>query len=153
MSGAEIAIALAAASAVVSAAGAIQQGQASRKMANYQATVAENNAIAARQEAEFQERQHREKARQALSAHRARAAKGGALPEEGSPLLFGVDTSEASEIDALNIRRRGELQATELRSRAALTRYEGRMAQRSAYLRAGSSLLDGMSRAAGSMKS
>lgn len=141
MSGAEIAIALAAASTVVSAAGAVQQGQASRKIANYQAAVAENNAVAARQEAELQERQHREKARQALSAQRARAAKGGALAEEGSPLLFNLDASEGSEIDALNIRRHGEMQATELRSRAALSRYEGRMAQRSAYVKAGSSLL------------
>lgn len=153
MSGAEIAIALAAASAVVTAAGAIQQGEASRKMANYQAAIAENNAVAARQEAEFQERQHREKARQILSAQRARAAKGGVLTEEGSPLLFNVDTSEGSEIDALNIRRRGEMQATDLRSRAALSRYEGRVAQRSAYFKAGSTLLDGMSKVAGSMKS
>lgn len=148
MSGAEIAIALAAASAVVTAAGAIQQGEASRKMANYQAAVAENNAIAARQEAEFQERQHREKARQILSAQRARAAKGGVLTEEGSPLLFNVDTSEGSEIDALNIRRRGEMQATDLRSRVALSRYEDRVAQRSANFKAGSTLLNGMSQVA-----
>lgn len=135
----------AAASAAVSAVGAIQQGDASRKTASYQAALAENNAIAARQQAEIEERQLRDKSRQLMSAQRARAAKGGVLPEEGSPLLFSIGTGEDAEIDALNIRRHGEMQASQARSQAALTRYQGRLAQRQSYFQAGSTLLTGVS--------
>lgn len=147
MSGVEIAAALAMASAVVSAAGSIQQGKASRRMADYQAAVAENNAIAARQEAERAERELREKSRRQLSANRARFAKGGVLPEEGSPLLFNIETGEGGEIDALNLRREGEMRATGFQSEAALGRYSGRVAQQQSRIKATSSLLDGMSAA------
>jgi hypothetical protein len=147
MSGAEIAVALAAASAAVTAAGAIQQGEASRKMANYQAALAESNAVAARQQAELDERRHREKARQLRSAHRARFAKGGVLPEEGSPLLFDVELGEGTEIDALNIRRAGERDAASYRARADLSLYEGRVAQQRGYLSATGTLLQAPSQA------
>jgi hypothetical protein len=60
--------------------------------------------------------------------------------------LFDVDLGEGTEIDALNIRRAGERDAANYRARADLGRYEGRVAQRAAYLKAGSSLLDGLSR-------
>ncbi len=137
----DAATALAALAAVVSAAGAVQQGETARKSAEYQAAIAENNALAARQQAEHDERQHREKARQVLSAQRAKAAKGGVLTEQGSPLFVSTDTGESAEIDALNIRRGGQLRATDYQSQAALGRFQGQATQQQSYLQAGSSLL------------
>lgn len=127
-------------SAVITAVSAIQQGEAAEDAAEHQARVAENNAIAARQQAEFDERQQREKARLALSAQRARAAKSGVLTE-GSPLFLNGATSEEAEIGALNIRRGGQLRANDYGAQAALGRFKGASAAQAGYMQAGSSLL------------
>jgi hypothetical protein len=137
------------ASAVISAASAMQQGKAARQQAEYQAALAENNAIASRQQAGFDEKQHREKARLALSSQRARAAKSGVL-SEGSPLFFNIDTGEQAEIGALNIRRQGEMRAQGFQSEAALGLFKGKVAQQQGYMSAGKSLLDGVSKVSGS---
>jgi hypothetical protein len=134
------------ASAVISAAAAAQQGQTARKQAEYQAALAENNAIASRQQAEFDERQHREKARLTLSSQRARSAKSGVLASEGSPLFLNIDTGQDAEIGALNIRRQGEMRAQGFQSEAALGLFKGKAAQQQGYLSAGKSLLDGVSK-------
>lgn len=135
---------LAAASTAVSVAGAIQQGQAARKSAEYQAQVAENNAIAARQQADYDERQQRRKTAQRLSTLRAAAANAGVLPEEGSPLFVDQDTSLYGEMDALNLRRGGTIAERRARSEAELTRMKGRQAQTGSYYKAGASLLKGL---------
>lgn len=142
----EVATALAIASAAITAVSAIQQGEAAQDAAEYQARVAENNAIAARQQAEFDERQHREKARLLLSSQRARAAKSGVQAGEGSPLFQHGRTSEEAEIGSLNIRRGGALRAGDYQSQAALGRFKGQSAAQAGYMSAGSSLLSGMSK-------
>jgi len=146
--GAVVAAIATAASAALSAAGAIQQGEASRKAADHQAAVAENNALAARQQAEADERQQRATTRRRAAAQRTRAATSGVLPDEAAPLFVNLDASEQAEIEALNIRRAGELRSDDLRSQAALRRYQGAAAERAGHLRAGTSLLDGVSRVA-----
>jgi hypothetical protein len=138
----------AAASAVISAAGAVQQGKAARKAADYQAALAENSALAAGQQADMEERQQREKALRLLSNQRARAAKGGVLADQGSPLFTNLDTGEQAEIEALNIRRSGAIRSDGYRSQAALGRFRGEVDQQAGYLKATTSLLDGVSRVA-----
>lgn len=137
-----------AASAALSAAGAIQQGEASRKAADYQAALAGNEAIAVRQQADADERRQRESALRRLAAQRTRAAKGGVLTEEGSPLFVNASAGEQAEIEALEIRHAGERRATDLRSQAALRRFRGEADERAGTVRAGVSLLDGVSRVA-----
>ncbi len=139
-------------SAVVSAAGAMEQGKAAREQAQYQAAVADNNALAARQQSELEERQYREKARLALSSQRAKAAKNGVLAGEGSPLFVDTDTSETAEIDSLNIRRGGQLRSDSFRAQGALSLYQGAVADQQAQFRATTSLLDGVSKVAGGWK-
>lgn len=138
----QIAPVLAVMSAVMTAVSAIQQGEAAEEQAEYQAKVAENNALAARQQAEFDERQHREKARLALSQQRARAAKSGVLAE-GSPLFFNADTGEEAEIGALNIRRGGQLRSDSFRSQGAQSLYSAGLAQQRAERQVARSLLGG----------
>ncbi len=140
---------LAAASAALSAVSAVQQGEASRKSAEYQAAVAENNALAARQQAELDERRGREKARRMLASQRAQAAKGGVMPDEGSPLFVNLAAGEEAEIEALNLQRAGESRSDDLHSRAAQQRFQGAVAEQSGALKAGASLLHGASRLAG----
>lgn len=132
---------LMAAAAAMQAVSSIQQSQAARKAAGYQAAMAENNAVAAQQQAAFDESREREKALRVMASQRARAASGGVLAEQGSPLFVNLATGEDAEINALNVRRGGELRANELRSQAALGRYRGAVDEQAATMRAGSSLL------------
>lgn len=132
---------LMAAAAAMQAVSSIQQGEAAREAADYQAAQAENDAVAARQQAAFDESREREKALRVMASQRARAAKGGVLAEQGSPLFVNLARGEDAEIDALNIRRGGELRGNDLRSQAALARRKGAVGEQAAYLKAGSSLL------------
>lgn len=137
-----------AASAALSAAGAIQQGEASRKAAGYQAALTGNEALATRQQAEADEQRQRKSALHQMAARRARTAKTGVLADEGSPLFINAGAGEQAEIEALDIRRDGERRANDLQAQAALRRFRGETDERRGYLRAGASLLDGVSRVA-----
>ncbi len=139
----------AAASAAISAVGAVQQGEAGRKAADYRAAIAENNALAARQQAELDERRERDRTLRLTGSQRTRAARSGLLADEGSPLFVSLDASEQAEIEALNIRRAGGMRSSDLRAQAALGRFRGAVDERAGYLRAGTSLLNGVSRIAG----
>jgi hypothetical protein len=146
--GAEIALVAMAAATVVSAYGQMEQGKAARRTADYQAALADNNAIAAQQQAELDERQQREKALRLMATQRARASKGGVLAEQGSPLFINLDMGEKAEIGALNIRRGGEIRANELRAQGALARYQGELKQQEGNRNATVSLLQGTSQVA-----
>ena len=74
------ALAAAAAGTVTSTVGAIQQGKSAQNLANYNAQIAQNDAIAARQKAEFDARAQERQARLFAGTQRASmAATGGEL--------------------------------------------------------------------------
>lgn len=148
MSGVEVMAAAAVASAVVGTYSAIQQGNAAADAAEYNAKVAENAGIAARQQADYEEKQARQKRDRLLSAQRVATAASG-LDLEGSPLALMEDTAVEAELDALNIRRAGSVDEARARSQAAADRMEGRARQQAGYLNAGASLLNGVSKVAG----
>src|SRR5262245_66479468 len=106
---AEVAAVAAISAAAINAASSVQQRQAARKMADHQARVAENDAVIARQNAEYEEHRQRRKTAKQLSVLRASAAESGVQYEEGSPLFVGGDTSLYGEMDALNLRRNGQI--------------------------------------------
>jgi hypothetical protein len=137
--GAEIALA---ASAALSAAGAIAQGNAAKSAANYNAAAARQNADIARAnaaaDAAKQERQG------LLLAGRQRAAVGASgITPEGSPLEVMADSALESELDALTTRYRGELQARSYGQDATLQDMRGSSAQTAGYIGAGTDLLTG----------
>lgn len=133
------------ASSVMSAAGSIQQGNSAKAAAEYNARVAENNAITARQQAAAQEEQHRRLARRQLGQMRAAYGASG-VTMEGSPLDILAQSAKDAELDALNIRYGGELKAQGLESEAVLERYRGKSAQRAGYMGAATGLLSGASK-------
>lgn len=128
------------AGAALSAVSQIQQGQAAKATSKYNAALAENNAIAARQQAAFQEARQREQAERQLAAQRVRFGKSGATAE-GTALDVTADQAARGELDALNIRRSGVLQSHAYSSQATLDRFRGQEALTSAMMGAGSSLL------------
>jgi len=125
----------------ITALGTIQQGKAQQQMANYNAQVAQNQAIAARQKAEFEEKAHRRQVAQLKGTQRAGAgASGGELLDMGD--IFDM-TAEEAELDALAIRYGGQMGATAAQQRATLARMEGRAAKQASYTDAGKTLLTG----------
>lgn len=121
--------------AVVSAAGAMQAGQAQKKMAEYNAQVAENTA-------HYQAARQQDKVRRLMASARVAVNKSG-LTMSGSPLDVIADSAVQSELDHQAILRQGA-------SQAELDRTEGRIAQQAGYFRAATSLLSGASKVAGS---
>ena len=116
---------------VASAFGAIQQGKAEQNAANY-------NAAAARADAASREAAQRTQAQRQLSGIRANVAKSGATMA-GTPLMVLAESASNAEIDALNTRRSGAIESDIYTAR-------GRNARTAGNLRAGTSLLSGMSR-------
>jgi len=148
-------LAATAVSGAVTAYGAVQQGQAQKKQARYQAGVERNNAtIAGWQAQDATQRGQIEEQRQRLatarlrSSQRAGMAANGIEIDSGSPLDVLMDTAQLGELDALTIRSNAEREAYGFRSQsgnlmaqAGLTTMAGRNAATAGYIGAGSTLL------------
>lgn len=131
------------AAALVSAYGAIQQGQAAQDQANYQATIQQQQADRERQIAAANEQDYRRQQSRLMASRRAILGGAGVDAGEGSTLLVSEDMASESELQALRIRNGGEVSATRLTQQAALTRMSGENAKTGGYSRAGASLLQG----------
>lgn len=142
--GAELAVAASLAGTAVSAVGAVQQGKAAKASADYNAAVAHNQAIAARQKAEFDAERERERVQRLLGAQRAGFAKGG-VEIEGTPLLVMEDAAEQGELDVQAILYGGDIQSDNYQAEAGLRRMEGAQAKKAGMFGAGSTLLTGAS--------
>jgi hypothetical protein len=153
--------AMLAASAAVSAVGAIQQGMAAQAQgkaaqdaANYNATLKQQQATLELQQSGAREEQARRGSRQLLGQQRAAIAQAG-VGLGGSALDIMEQSADRAELDALTMRYEGDLRSKGLLAAAEGARYEGRVARaagenamKGAYLSAGASLLS----AAGSYK-
>ncbi len=137
------ALAAAAAGTVTSTVGAIQQGKSAQNLANYNAQIAQNDAIAARQKAEFDARAQERQARLFAGSQRASmASTGGELLDMGDV----VDMSaEEAELENLAIRYGGDMGYRAGQQRAQLAGFEGAVAKQKATGQAVGSLLTGSS--------
>ncbi len=143
-SGAEIALIAAAAAATVSAAGSLSAASAQSKAARFNAKVADQNAAAARKQAEADAaRQQRLIDRQLAKRRTAFGASGTTL--EGSPLDLLEDVAAEGQLDVLGIRQQGLAQAREFNISASQSRARGRAARSQGFFQAGSTLLSGVS--------
>jgi len=125
----------------LSALSSVNQGKAAGQMATYNQQVAQNEAIAARQKAEFDETTHRRQVAKLQGAQRAGiAASGGELLDAGDVMDM---TTEEAELDALAIRYGGKMAQNAAQQRSTLYGLEGKQAKRQAYAQAGSTLLTG----------
>lgn len=153
---------IAIATAAVGAIGAVQQGKAQaasykseQQAANYNATIQAQNATVARQQANAREEAQRRQARQVLGEQRAALSQAGIGLGGSAADVYGQSATNA-ELDALNIRYEGDLQARGLLAQSQLSTYEGKVAGMNAasarsgsYWNAASSLLAGASSAYG----
>ena len=125
-------------SAVVSAAGQMQAARAQKKMANYNARVAEDTA-------RYQAERQQDKVSRLMAGARVAVNKSG-LAMSGSPLDVLADSAMQSELDHQAILRQGAAQA-------GLDRTQGRAAMQAGYFGAATSLLKGASGVMGALGS
>lgn len=155
----------AAAAAVVGAYSAYQGGKATEagfkaqaQADDYNAQVAATNAATARQQAGAREEAQRRQARQILGTQRAALAQAGIGLSGSAADVYGQSVANA-EVDALNIRYEGDLEARGLLAGATLDTYSGQVARtnaktakRAGYLDTASALLSGGAKAYGTYK-
>ncbi len=123
-----VAIGLLAVGTAIQAVGQVQAGRAAAK-------AGEMNAAAIKEEADVREEQQRFMDQRTMASARAMIGTSG-VTSAGSPLLVLAESARRAEMNALNIRRGGQLQAEE-----AL--YTGRQARKAGYIGAGGTLLTG----------
>lgn len=135
------------ASAVVGAIGAIQQGNAAKAAANFNATVNAQNATIARQNAAAQAVQVDRENYLRLGAIHAAQGKSGGAAGQGSVLDVLSDNTIQGKLQEQNVIYQGEMQARGYSNTAALDTTAGSNAQTAGYLKAGSELLSGGAKA------
>lgn len=132
-----------AASAAISAIGAIQQGKAAKAAADYNATINLQNAEIARSNAQAQAGQIDRENYLRLGAIRAAAGKSGGASSEGSVLDVLGDVAAQGELEKQQAIYQGELGARGYTNTATLDTFSGKSAQTSSYYKAGAELLGG----------
>ena len=137
------ALATAAAGTAVSTVGAIQQGKSAQNLANHNAQVARNDAIAARQKADFDATAQERKAKLFAGTQRlSMAGTGGELLDMGD---VGDMTATEIKLENLAILYGGEMGYRAGQQGADLARFQGKVAKQTAQGKAASSLLTGAS--------
>ena len=126
--------------------GALNQGRQANDAAQYNAAVANNNAIAARQQAEANAAAQQRKARLQIGSMRASYGASG-VGLEGSPLDVIEQSAAMAELDRQNILYGGQLKSQGYQATAGLELMRGEAAVTGSYFNAGSALLTGMGKA------
>ena len=136
------ALVLTAVGTAVSAVGAIQQGNAAKKAGAFNAAVAENNAIAARQTAKANADREERLGRKRMGSLSANIGASG-ITKEGTALDVMEDLSKENALAVLDIIHAGELDALGFANNANIARMSGDAAQTTGFLKAGGALLLG----------
>ena len=129
--------------AVVSAVGAIRQGQAAGAAAEYNAQINQQNAVIAQQDAAARAGQQERENYLRLGAIRASQGKSGGVAGAGSVLDVLADTAAQGELEVQNILYQGDLRARGFENTATLDEYNADNSRTSGYLKAGTELLSG----------
>lgn len=140
---------IAAAGAALSAVSAINQGQQAKDAAKYNAQLANNNAIAAQQQAAANAAAQSRKSRIQIGAMRAGYGAAG-VGMEGSPMDVLEQSASMAELDRQNVLYGGAIRSQGYQSTAGLEMMRGDAAQTGSYFSAGSALLTGLGKASSS---
>jgi hypothetical protein len=136
-------IGLAAAGTATSAVGQIKAGSAAKAQGDANATLAEINAQRSIEDAAIAERQQRTADAQILARGAAIAGASGIDVNSGSPLEVLIENQRQAELNALIIRRGGQLDAQAERAGGAIQKAAGNAAKTASLYGAGSTLLTG----------
>jgi len=106
-----------------------QQGKAEQQIFDYNASLKEQEATAARERAMEEARMFEERGRELQGTQKVTLAKGGVLSSEGTPALLMTEMARNLEVDRNKIIKEGSLAESTLRSEARGLRYEGMAAK------------------------
>jgi hypothetical protein len=128
----------------VQATGDLIQGLDAKRAADYNATARQMEARATLQQSAGQEQQQRQKGREALGRQAAAVGQAG-IGYGGSAAGVMNQSAVNAELDAQNVRYRGQFTAYGYNTQAQADRYEGNVALTRGALLAGGQLLTGVS--------
>lgn len=124
-----VAIVASVASTGMTAYNQMQSAKYEKKLADYNAAVANNNAVNAEKWAQYNESREREKQRYARGKMLTQYMKAGVILDENQTSgLVLQDQVVQDELDALAIRTRGQGEAIAYRNQAALSTFQGQQA-------------------------
>lgn len=136
---------------LLSAIGAIKQGQGQQAAANYNASMMEHNADVAKQEGALLVNRQQRSAAQTIGSARASYSASGIDSGQGSALDVIQNSAQQAALDSMLIKYNADSKAYSLQKSAQLTRFEGDTAMENSYYSAAGSLLSGAGKAAGAM--
>ena len=131
------------ASAVVSSYSAVRQGQAAKAAANFNASIAAQNAELSRADAAARAQQQDRENYMRLGAIRAAQGHAGGDAGSGSVLDVLGDVAAQGELEKQYIIYQGEQRARGYGNTATLDTFSGKQAQTAGYLKAGTELMSG----------
>lgn len=136
------AIVLAVASGIYTAVNQVNQAKQQKKVADYNAALARNNAVSAKAWADYNEAREREKQKYRRGKMMVAFMKNGVQIDEGSSAAAVMDEQLVQdELDSLSIRRQGQMAQNRYMSQADMSVFEGKEAIRAGYTNAGGTLL------------
>lgn len=136
------------AAAGISAYGMYSQGQAQKKMAEYNAEVAANAAKSSQMQGQAEAERIRDRNARVAGAQRASFLSSG-VTISGSASDVMYDSALEGELDAMMAIYRGDIGANQANSQAELSRMQGRAAQSASMYNATGTLLTGVGNSLG----
>ncbi|MDD2657193.1 MAG: hypothetical protein PHD04_00845 [Candidatus Pacebacteria bacterium] len=130
--------------AALSAYGMYRQGQAAEDASEYNARISENDALAAKEKAEYDAETSAREFKRLMGRQKALYAKAGVDITEGSPLLMMAYQAEEAERDRQAILFGGKTASQSALDKARLFRLEGSNAATAGNISAGSTFLTGL---------
>lgn len=141
MSMAYVAVALTVVSAAVSATAAIQQGQAQKNAAEYNAKVQEQAAHDALQRGSDEAAANQDRTRRLIATQRAGFGASGLDISSGSPLDILTETAGLGKLDSLRLINNAQREGQGLMAQSEITKYQGDQAQTAGYMNAAATIL------------
>jgi len=123
-----------------------QAGETGAAIGEFNAQVAEQNAKIAKANAVAEEIKIRQGAKRLKGKQTAAYAASGVDVGEGSPLIALADTAREAELQALDVRTKGEIQATGFEQEAVGQRFTGGQLQQGGIAASQATILSGAGR-------
>ena len=136
------------AGAGIAGASAIQAGQNASTQAKMTAEAQRDTAKSVENAAAVSATNEKLKAKRIEASQIAAAGAGGVSPSTGTPSTIEAQTAEFGELNSLQIINNAQRTAWGYTTQADITQFGGEQEQGASYLKAGSSLLGGVSNAA-----
>lgn len=132
----------------VAAYSSYQAGQATKRLMNFNAKLAEQDAMVRERDGRILANAQRDQNRRLLARQRALYGAAG-VDMTGTPLLVEAEQAGQLEMAALEVERSASIEAGRARQQAVIDRMQGKAAARSGALNAAGTILQGAGQSAG----